>query len=104
MNCPHCHRKLPGNYVATYCPHCGRDLAAEEVTPVFAPAYLRWGRFLVVLVAPAVASFIFIAAGVGDMAVVSGLAGSFVAGLICAKMVMEHVSAEGFLRGVIHFG
>lgn len=101
MNCPHCKNELPGGYAATFCPACGRDLS-EETAPEFATGYVRWWLFFLILLTPALGSFISVAGRVVPLIIAFGPVGSLIAGLVCARMIMAHVSLQGFKRAMVH--
>lgn len=99
MNCPGCQRELPGFSLATLCPYCG----AELPKPMFQPIWVSWPKFFAVLVAPAVVCFL---AGTIDslgLVILSGLFGSLISGLVCARMLMNGVTLQGYQRALVHF-
>jgi hypothetical protein len=109
MICPHCQKKLPENYGAVYCLFCGKDLPPEnsvQAMPshtLFVAAKINWRIFFLVLFAPAILSFLSLAIGLGGLAVLPGLFGGLVSGLICARMVMETIAFTGFIKFAAHF-
>ena len=105
MNCPHCQKDLPENYGAAWCPFCGKDLSVPETNlPAFESRWVSWPKFFIILFAPAIGCFLALAIDIGGLAVLLGLFGSLVSGLICARMIMENVNLTGFKRGLAHFG
>ena len=108
MNCPHCQKELPANDAAAWCPFCGRDLEPDAANlasqPAFASSYVNWPKFFVVLFAPPVCCFLALAVGVGGLAVIFGLFGSLISGLVCARMIMEGINLAGFKKAATHFG
>jgi hypothetical protein len=105
MNCPHCQEELPADYPAGWCPFCGKDLfVAGTDLPAFESRWVSWPKFFIILFAPAIGCFLALTIDIGGLAVLLGLFGSLVSGLICARMIMENVNLMGFKRGLAHFG
>src|SRR5580692_3472523 len=106
MNCPHCQQCLPADFSLEVCPHCGKDLPGEHLQGVKPTprARVRWPLFFVVLFAPAVCCFIAFALNLGWLAVLSGLAGSLISGLICTGIVIKRLAASGRRSPLLTFG
>jgi hypothetical protein len=108
MNCPHCQKELPANYEAGWCPFCGRDLKPGQANPpsqrAFESNYVSWPKFFIVLLAPAVACFLALAVDVGGLAVILGLFGALISGLMCARMIMEGVNLAGSKKALAYLG
>jgi hypothetical protein len=106
VNCPHCQKGLPENYGALYCAFCGKDLPPREVesSPVNELRQVSWPKFFAILFAPAVGCFLSLSLDVGAFAVLLGLIGSLVSGLICTRWIMEIVKLFGYKRALAHFG
>lgn len=108
MNCLHCQKELPANYAGEWCPFCGRDLEPSEANPPSQPAfesnYISWPKFFIVLLAPSAACFLALAVDWGGLAVLSGLFGALISGLVCARMIMEGVNLAGANKVLAHLG
>jgi hypothetical protein len=108
MNCPHCQKELPDNYGAVYCPFCGRDLIPDETSslfqPTFEPKCIHWPKFFIVLLTPAICCFLALAVDIGGLAVLFGLIGGVVSGLVCARMIMAAFNPIGLKRSIVYFG
>jgi hypothetical protein len=107
MNCPHCQKALPENYGVAWCPHCGRELLpdkADSPPQVFEPNQISWPKFFVVLLAPAVCCFLALAVDLGGLAILPGLFGGMISGLICTRMIMEGVNLTGIKKAITCFG
>ena len=100
MNCPGCQKELPGYSVATLCPFCGEELSL----PVFQPVWISWIKFFAVLFVPAIGCFLAGAINSIGLAVLFGLLGSLISGLVCARMLMRGVNLTGFKSFLVHFG
>src|SRR5450755_523679 len=108
MNCPHCQKELPANSGAAWCPFCGRDLlpneAGSQPQPAFEQNHVRWPKFFIFLLAPAICCFLALAVDVGGLAVFSALLGSLISGLICTRIIMGAINSTGLKRSMVHFG
>jgi hypothetical protein len=108
MNCPHCQKELPANSGAAWCPFCGRDLlpneAGSQPQPAFEQNHVRWPKFFIFLLAPAICCFLALAVDVGGLAVFSALLGSLISGLICTRIIMGAINSTGLKRAMVHFG
>ena len=107
MNCLHCQKELPANYEAGLCPFCGRDLKPGQANlpaqPAFELNYISWPKCFIVLLAPAATCFLALAVNWGGLAVVFGLFGALISGLMCARMIMAGVNLAGSKRALMYF-
>jgi hypothetical protein len=106
MNCPHCQQGLPADFSLEICPHCGKDLPSEHLQGGTPPpaARARWPLFFGVLFAPAICCFIGFALNLGFLAVLSGLSGGLISGLVCTRIVIGRLAASGRRSALLTFG
>jgi hypothetical protein len=103
VNCPHCHQALPDGSATSACPICGRELPPAvplDAKPVEA-APTNWPVFFAVLLAPPAGCFFSLAMNLGILAAFLGCVGSLVSGVICARIIMEHLTVSGPKRGLV---
>jgi hypothetical protein len=92
MNCPHCQKPLPADWVSEWCPMCGRDLSpTDAVPPQNKPPAVRvnWLVFFSILLAPALLSVLVVLLGArqGNLAPWIAFFGGILAGIVCGAML-----------------
>jgi len=103
MNCLHCQKELPANYVEAWCPFCGRDLSAsgtDSVPHPLPPVKTNWLIFFSVLLAPVVLTILAVLLGAKAGNASPGIAffGSGVAGIVCGVMLGRQLGRTAPLR------
>jgi len=104
MDCPHCQKELPENHGTAWCPYCGKDLSLGENLPKnkLGIQPLPTGLFFIFLLAPAAVSFLALLLHVEFIAVVAGIFGSLISGIVCATLYMRSLNVTGFRQVVLY--
>jgi hypothetical protein len=108
MNCPHCQKELPENYLAMWCPFCGKNLLPEvEPSRELPPIKFNWRLFSVALLSPALLTLVSAAAA--RFLILSqprnesvspwvGLIGGAIGGVMCGVMLGFQASRNLSIR------